>query len=419
VDARLGGLLDGPGRVIVRTHSSATELLLLSPDGPRWVVLPLLVGALAALLRRTRRAEITFGWGVALCGYGVAGWLDRTGHWPGVALQVAAVGLLMAALVGADGLQSRLAHRSFGWPQVTAGLLIVAAGLVPLVAGVQWLRRGADDPVQRGARPVLPAFARAELALTPGIRVLVLRPDGTSVAYDLTTAAGELIGAADVPPAAAQQSRLDAVVSDLVTPRGSDAAEALSTRAVRYVAVPAVAGSDRLVAGLDAQPGLTRRAGGDVLLWDVVAPTSRLTVLPPTLAAAALRGERGPARDLVRTDPPRPIRSGRAAAGTIVGPGRIGRLLVLAEAADSRWRASFNGVPMKRRTAWGWAQAFELPAKRGLITLDRDNAPRHRLLTGQAVGLALVLVLSLPAPHKRRGLEVDDEAGDQPEVEAG
>jgi len=160
---------------------------------------------------------------------------------------------------------------------------------------------------------------------------------------------------------------------------------------------------------LDLQPGLTRRASGDVLLWDVVAPSGRVTVLPPPTARAALRGDRGPTRDLLRTDPPRVMPSDREAARVVVGPGRSGRLLVLAEPADARWRATYNGKPLVRRTAWGWAQAWELPAPRGVVTVDRDNAPRHRLLTGQAAALLLVLILSAPGARKRRGLEVVDE----------
>jgi GT2 family glycosyltransferase len=393
LDAGARGLLGQP------TEAGAADLLLLSPDVRRVVVAALLVAALAALLRHTRHGSVLVAWAVVLVGLGAATALDD----PRPGLQVGALGLLAAAVVGADGLAERLAGRSFGWRQVLAGLLVCAAVLVPLLNGLDWV----DGPLTRGIRPVLPAFARAELAVQPGLRVLVLKP-GDPVRYDLTGAAGERFGDADTRPRPAQQRQLDAVVADLLAARGSDAAEALSTRAVAYVALPPGEGAARLAASLDAQPGLTRRTSTGVLLWDVAAPVSRLTVLPPTSAGPALRGQRGPTRDLLRTDPPRPVPSGREAATTRVGPGREGRILVLAEAADPGWRAEFDGRPLAPRTAWGWAQAFDLPARGGLVTLERDNGPRRRLVSAQAAVLGLVLVLALPTARRRRGLEPED-----------
>ncbi|MCA1713223.1 MAG: glycosyltransferase family 2 protein [Actinobacteria bacterium] len=267
-----------------RADTGAADLLLLAPDGHRVVAAALLVVALVALLRPTRHGTVLVCWAVALAGFAAAVALDD----PRPGVQVAALGLISAALAGADGLRERLATRSFGWGQVVAALLAAAAVLVPVATGLSWLRVGADGPLQRGIRPVLPAFARAELAARPGLRVLVLRP-GSPVRYDLTGPAGERFGDADTPPARSQRRQLDAVVADLLAARGSDAAEALSTRAVAYVAVPSGRGAGSLAAALDLQAGLTRRTSGGVLLWDVAAPISRLTVLPPTSAGPALK----------------------------------------------------------------------------------------------------------------------------------
>jgi len=381
--------------------------LLLAPTGT-WLAVGLVLAALASLLRRTRHAHLLAGWALALGGLVLATLLDRTGHAVGLGLQLAAAGMLGAVLVGADGLPERLAQRSFGWRQIAAVGLVVTAVATPLLAAISWLADGADDPLRRGVRPVLPAFARAELAAEPGLRLLVVRAGRREISYDVTTAGGARLGDADTPTAPAQQRALDEVVSDLLTARGTDAADALATRAVRYVALVANSRSGPAASALDAQPGLTRRASGDVLLWRVVAPTARLAVLSGPTAAAAVGGPRAPTGDQLRAAPPRPLPSGREAAQVRLGPGRAGRIVVVAAAADPGWRATYDGVPLPRRTAWGWAQAFELPAKKGVLRVDRDNGPRRQVLLLQGVGMGVLLVLAGPGARSRRGLEVVD-----------
>ncbi|MDT7544394.1 MAG: hypothetical protein QOE99_504 [Actinomycetota bacterium] len=409
-------LLDGPGRLLPGHDVAPWQLVLLHPGGPGepavWVTAGLLLAALGGLLRRTGRIAAHAAWGLALVALVVAVALQRQGHWPGVALQAAAAGVLLAALVGANGVRTRLAASSFGWRQLTAALVAAAAAIVPVAAAAAWVVRGADDPLRSGLRPVLPAFARAELAESPGLRVLVVRASGTAVGYELLASDGDRLGAADTPPAPSQQAALDTVVADLLSRRGSDAAEALSTRAVRYVALPVGPGSAVLAAALDVQAGLSRRASGQVLLWRVVAPTARLSVLRPAPADAALRGERGPTRELLRVAPPALLPASKEGARTTIARGSAGRLLVLSEAADRGWRATLDGRPLQRRTAWGWAQGFVLPAAGGKLVLSYDQSSRHRALAGEAVAVALVLILAAPAARRRRGLEVEDDEPD-------
>ncbi|MBK5307409.1 MAG: glycosyltransferase family 2 protein [Frankiaceae bacterium] len=406
-------LLDGPGRLVGVDAVPAWHLVLLHPGGPAdpatWITAGLLLAGLGGLLRRDAHRLALAGWAVALVAMAVAVLLERGGHWPGVALQVAAAGVLTSALVGANGLRTRLAQNDFGSRQLTAAVVAVAAALTPVAAAGSWVVRGADDPVRRGTPAVLPAFVRAELRASPGVRVLVVRAVDAGVSYELAAAGTGRLGSADTSPTDEQVRRLDAVVADLLAARGSDAAEALSTRAVRYVALPAGPGSARLAAALDVQAGLSRRASGRTLLWRVVAPTSRLVVLRPAPAAAALRGARGPTRELLRVAPPLPLTAGREAAATNLPAGPPGRLLVLAEATSRGWNASVDGTPLEKRTAWGWAQGFVLPPQGGRLEVSYDQTRRHLALAGQAVAVAIVLVLSAPAARRRRGLEVVDD----------
>ncbi|MCW2622996.1 MAG: family 2 glycosyl transferase, partial [Frankiales bacterium] len=421
--------LAGPGRLVADPALAdprlpGLDLLLLSPGGAGLPVLGvtigLLVAALAALFRDARHGLTVAAWAVAAGSFGVAVALSRTSVtvpssgaqasvWPGPALQLAGAALVVAALVGGEELRTRLGRTSFGWRQLSAGLAAVLAATVPLAAGAAWLAGDGQDPLRRDSAPVLPAFVRAELEAAPGLRVLALQADGQGVSYALFSAGGNRLGSTDTPPARSQREALDAAVADLLAPSGSPAAEVLSTRAVRYIALPVVPESEvsrQVTAVLDGQTGLVRRGRGDVLLWEVAATASRLTVLPAPAADAARQGAAGLTDDLLRAAPPQPL-AGRTHA--VVPAGGPGRLLVLAEAADPGWRAELDGRPLPPVTAWGWAAGFALPESGGAVTLRFDpQSDRRTALWLQLAALVVVAALALPGARRRHGLEVAD-----------
>jgi GT2 family glycosyltransferase len=400
----------------------AWHLLLLSPGGPG---LPgaalgggLVLAGLGGLVRLSFRRLALASWGVALVGFAAAGALARiqvADHavWPGLPLQLAGLAVVVAVLVAGHGVRSRLVGHSFGWRQVTAAVLAALAAAVPVVAAASWVARGADDPIRRGGTGVLPAFARAEIEGTPGLRGLTLRPraDGR-LGYDLVQGDARSLADAGLQPTPAQRADLDRVVADLASPRGSDAAEALSTRAVRYVALRPGPGSEQVLEALDAQPGLVRRSAGDVDLWRVIAPTSRLSVLPATTARVALSGVRAPTLQQLRTGRPVSLDAGREGASTDVGSGESGRLLVLADAREGGWHARLDGKPLQPRTAWGWAQAYLLPPEGGRLELTHAQSGRRSALIVELVALLAVLVLAVPAGRRRTGLEDDVDRED-------
>ncbi|MFN2537922.1 MAG: glycosyltransferase [Mycobacteriales bacterium] len=420
------GALAHPSRFVIGTQLADADLpswhlMALSPGGPGVPAAFLMVGVVLAGIAGTAREDFRrlahVCWGIALLSLGLALVLSRAtvqGQpvWPGIALQVAALAILAAALVAASGARTRLAQRSFGWRQLLAGLVAVSAALAPVAAGLVWIVRGADDPLHRTDRAVLPAFAQAELAAKPGLRVLILEPgkDGR-LAYTLTTAAGSTLDLSGLRASKAQSAALDAIVADLASPRGSDAAEALSTRAVRYVALRATSGTTPLETVLDTQSGLVRRTrAASVELWQVVAPAARLQLLSPQLAAPALAGDRAPTPDLLVSHPPRALTAGPEGARTTVPRGAAGRLLVLADAVDDHWKATLNGKVLPREKAWGWAQAFVLPSEGGRLRLSYEQTGRHAGLAVQVVLVVLVAVLSAPGARRRRGLEDDIDA---------
>ncbi|MDQ1711580.1 MAG: hypothetical protein QOE45_1030 [Frankiaceae bacterium] len=407
-------LLGGTPSARAGGPARALDLLLLRP-GP--VAVPvavatagLLLAALAALVRDRRVAVALSLWGVAGAAYGVAfvaarGVGSLPSAFPGVPLAVAGAALTGCALLAADGAGQLLRGVSFGWRQPVAAAVAVLAAAGPLVAAGAWVYRGADRPLVRAAPAMLPAAATAQLDREPGSRVLWLRPDDAErVSYVLAAPAGPDVGDADLPRPGVASELLDRLVGDLAVARGSNAAEGLATFAVRYVAVADPVPS-WLAAALDAQAGLARvNFQGDVRVWRTLTPAARLTVLPPALAATALRGTFA-TRDQLRLTPPAPVRSRAEAARADLPPGMPGRLLVLSERADRGWVASVDGRPLRRVTVWGWAQGFELPGTGGTLALHHAGGRRTAALTVEALLLLVAVVLAAPAV--RRG---DDDA---------
>jgi hypothetical protein len=74
-------------------------------------------------------------------------------------------------------------------------------------------------------------------------------------------------------------------------------------------------------------------------------------------------------------------------------------MLVLAEPADRHWRATIDGRSLPRATAYGWAQAWSLPAAGGRLAVFRASDGRGARLLGE---LALLVVVAVAARPLRR-----------------
>ncbi len=413
------------------TTPDALDLILLRPGGPGqpwpWVTAGLLLAALGALVRRDVRAPAT-AWLVAglawvISVFSVRGVGPLPEAYAGPLLSVAAAALLVAALSAAAGAREQLAAADFSWRQPVAVVIAVLAGLLPLVSAASWVRRGAADPLDRRPVEALPAVVRSEAGAQPGLRVLWLAPGGgtgadpgSRVRFALTPIDGLSLTTLGAPVDGPTYDLLERLVADLASQRGSDAAEALSTFAIRYVAVERPV-DPTIAAALDTQSGLSRVPYvGAVQLWRTIAPAARLVALPAELAPEARAG-RFPSREQLRALPPRPLGGGREAATVTVPNGPGGRMLVLAERADGRWKATTAaGEELPEVRAWGWAQAFELPSGTLAVTVFRDQSGRHVALVIQ--GLVLLLVVVLAAPSVRRGIDTGPAArGDEDDAD--
>ncbi|KQR16675.1 glycosyltransferase family 2 protein [Cellulomonas sp. Leaf334] len=409
-------------------------------------VLALLRGAPVA--RAVRGAWLVAGIGVATATVVVAvpvAVADQTVAygWAGPALSLAGVGLLAAAVLGADRLRERLAGYTFGWRQPLVALVTVVAVVVPAVwlGSWAWQARTGDAVALRAVeRAIVPAVGQQAQASALSSRVLAVSIEptddpgtaGSAVTWQLMRAdgpqlvdqaaaettrslTGELL-APDVTADDAATQEVDALVARLASAATGDVAGELAALAVADVVVPplpddlggvapqvAAAQREELVSRLDSTAGLervTQNATGT--LWRVQATASAAGVAAPTVVPAWARIL--PATADV-TDPSAAtvaVASSDRAVDTAVPAGDADRLLVLAERADAHWHASLDGRSL-RSVDGGWRQTFALGADAGELVVRYDDPNRGLWLALQGF-VALVTVLLAVPVRRRRGV---------------
>lgn len=434
-------LLTDPAPAVATDPAPAWQQLLGRPVVETWpflppwgVVLPLvasgvvLLVALVALVRRAGARGVRTGWFVAAVGLGSAvlvgqvvtaaadaptGGVVLTTAWPGGALSLTLAGLLVAALLGADGVRGAMAHRAFGWRQVVVGVVAIlvvagpAAGLGAWVADVRPSSGQATaGELSTTAVPVVPAVGR-QIQTSPdaarvlrleaaqdGLTATLLRRDGVQLVETArtVTARGLTVDGRPAPRDAADQALAEATAR-LATGAGQDTAVRLAELGVGAVLVPASAEQDgartALVGRLDATLGLERMTETEAgVIWRVAAPS-----VGTTSAWARLQ----------ESEEVAPVASRDGRVDTTVPAGARGRLLVLADRADSSWRAWLDGVPL-RAVDVDWRQAFEVGPDAGRLVVEQVAADRAPWLWLQGAVLLVTVLLAVPVRRRRGGL---------------
>ena len=387
---------------------SGVALALLHAGGPAqppiWIGVPILIAAILGLTRRSRLTAARTG-GVLLVGgvalavaltrtAGVTAGLPASRHWPGLALLVAGAGALLAILVAVTGARPRLRQQSFGWRQPAAAALVALAVVSTGDLAIGWVVRGADGPLSGSDSRVLPLFIQSELALKPNSpRALVLSSAGPLISYAIVRRPGgpQLGDAETAPPSgsSAAAAHLDTAVRDLVAGRPGAGAE-LTPFDIAYVVVPA-GSTGRVSSALGRAATLVVVPAPGATVWRSSLPTSELTVLRGAAASAALAGQ-------VPTDPHAvALPATPGSADVPYSSPVVGSIAVLAEPADRGWRATLDGKPLPRRTAYGWAQAFVLPAISGRLRISFDDGARSEWLWVELVAVVVAAVVAIPA----------------------
>jgi GT2 family glycosyltransferase len=393
----------------------ARSLMLLSPGGPGlppvWVTAGIVLAALAALLLARRRALMIVGWGIALSGLLVAVAVSRlvvtpgndepvVTAWPGVALLIAAVGLLLAGATAGDAIP-RLARGARGpgggdsvalsgsrkgarGPRGLRGLgVLLLCGMAcsaPVLAAASWLVGGVRGPVGPVSGPIIPAVVSASLGNGLQQRTLVLRSAGSQVSFSLQRGISPSLGDPALAPVPASQHALTTAVAALVAPDGGDAvnqAQLLAQFDIGFVLLPGPV-DQNLARVLSGVSGLRLSSySAAFVLWKVTELSARVRVVEPSGAVVAVAS--GPVG----------VSGARAPAA--------GGTLELAEPAGG-WNATLNGQPLTRVTspAGGWAQAFRLPPGGGVLEIGRSQTGRDLILVFELLAVLVVAGLALP-----------------------
>jgi GT2 family glycosyltransferase len=391
--------LAGPGMAAAGLRPAS--LLLLSPGGPGlppvWVTAGLVLPAFCALLLRRRTALVYSGWGIALAGLIVALVVSRmrvtppqggpdVSAWPGVAIAIAAAGLLLAAVPvieavwRAAGRGERPADGRPRWRAlaVTAGLAATASA--PLLAAGWWLGTGVPGPLTTAAPQILPAFVAAASAGPDRARTLVLRQDGGVLAYTVLRTSDPVLGEPELAQAVTATRALDTAVASLAAASGGDGgdpSQALSQFDIGYVLLPAPI-DQTLAHQLDGAAGLVSLTQAPAYdLWQVAGTVARVRIVTPNGTVI-------------------PVPSGSIGAGAVVPAGMSGTVL-LAEASGG-WSATLDGRPLASlaRPVDGWAQGFTLPASGGRLIITRNEVARDVSLGAEAAAVLVTFALALP-----------------------
>src|SRR6185437_15593781 len=138
------------------------------------------------LLRSGPRRRLSFaGWTLALAGFfagllalqvhptGLAGGLPQQ-PWSGVPTAAIGFGLIVAAVIGAEGARDYFQASQLSWRQPAALVVALAAVATPVVAAGWWVTHGVDGPIQRATADFRPAVVSVQSQMPDQPRALIL-----------------------------------------------------------------------------------------------------------------------------------------------------------------------------------------------------------------------------------------------------
>jgi GT2 family glycosyltransferase len=273
------GLLMDTGRLPTST-ADTLDLISGRLDGsgaPWWIGVVLAVLALLALLPRATRIPVIVCWVVALVTSVLAAVLGAftfdlaatsTSAGLGVLVVVLQGALVVAAAIGAVG----LAAEQMPWRRLVAGVLVVAAAVVPLGGFAWWL--GSDPAIADGIDTDIPVYMVQSSEEGPEHGILVIRgtvEDGLT--YTIRRGDGVTLGEDEVINLTTEDDQFSSDVQALVSRPTTDLVDELGSSGIEYVVLPSPADGE-VAAVLDATTGLVQASAEDrtTRAWQVDRP---------------------------------------------------------------------------------------------------------------------------------------------------
>ena len=417
------------------------------PEGPWALVLALLVGAplaalsAAALFLPSRAGTARLGWlmAIAALALSAASAYLVTGSassalvtpFPGPLVSAAAFALLCAALPALDLVlagrknETGRTRRPAAAGAVAVAVLLSAGPAASLAAWTVPQATGAASAANSsGVQPGLELFIRSTdprvlpataadrgssadqtralvLAIGPEdqITATLMRADGSTLdglnAGYAARAVDGTIGDETHAPDDEATASLRGAVAVITAGTGVDPREELARLGVGFVVLQTSDTAAELLADrVDAVPGLTSVGQtGSGWLWRVTGSLDEQgteTVAGQT-ARVRIVDAAGQTLELVP--------SSTTNVDTDIPEGPEGRRLVLAERADTGWRASLDGKALEPATD-GWAQAFDLPTEGGELTVSYYSPWEPWTGIVQIIVFGLTVLLAVPTPSR-------------------
>ncbi|GAA4043137.1 hypothetical protein GCM10023063_31790 [Arthrobacter methylotrophus] len=426
-------------------------LALFGPSSIPWALLfalllgaPVLLLSVVALFSPGRRSRVArFLWAAAFV---FLAWAWLAGHvatgangdllvtpFTGPAVSAAGFAVLGAALIGAENLFHLRTNAQDGRPvrrvamrtvSAVTSLLLIAG---PLASMGVWATQnalsnaatvssaggalGTPRLVQPAGQGTLPATAvdhgqgpeqTRTLVITAddngGYTSSLMRGSGTTMdSLSTVAAASSIAGSPGQERLVADDDATASVrnaVATIVAGAGVDPRPGLEQLGAGYVVLKSVDSAAQLTANrIDSVPGLVAVGKTDSgWLW-------RVTPLDKAAAADAETAHRVRVVDAKGAVVALLPSLGTSAEGNIPAGGD-GRLVVLAERADTGWSAWLDGRALTPTTS-GWAQAFTLPSSGGAIEIRYTTLWEPWLSILQAVVIGLTILLAIPMPARR------------------
>ncbi|MER1995051.1 MAG: glycosyltransferase family 2 protein [Arthrobacter sp.] len=428
------------------------------PDGPWALVLALLVGApaaalaAAALFQPSRAGTARLGWLMAIASLALAAASSYlvTGSaasalvtpFPGPLVSAAVFALLCAALPALDGILAARKNEAGRTRRPAAAVAVAVAVLLaagPAAALTAWVvpqatgaasaagSSGVQPGTQLSVRPtdprVLPATAADRgnspdqtrtlvLAIGPDdeITATLMRSGGSTLdGLNAGYAARSVEGAAGDETLAPDDDATAAVrgaVAVITAGTGVDPREDLARLGVGFVVLQTSDTAAELLADrVDAVPGLTSVGQtGSGWLWRVTGALDDqgTETVAGSTARVRIVDSAGQTLELVP--------SSATSVDAEIPPGPEGRRLVLAERADTGWQASLDGRALEPATD-GWAQAFELPAEGGKLTVGYASGWEPWTGIVQIIVFGLTVLLAVPTPSRSGAIRLPGKQG--------